>query len=120
VLVPTLQGLFRYYREAQTRRVGTLGEEKEMKVRAERQLLELDLAHKRGDLVELDAVEKAWENIIGALLQQLDVLPSKIESRYHTGLTPRALRDLLERELDELRTNVSKPAIHSKAESSKS
>jgi hypothetical protein len=100
----TLTGLFKYYRESATRRTGTLAEEREAKLRAERKLAELDLAKRTGELIELAAAERFTEALVAAFVNHLDPLPSKLASI--TGL-PHIKRPL-EDELDRIRTDLAR------------
>jgi hypothetical protein len=115
-LIRTLQGLFRYYREVQVKRTGRFEEERVGKMAADRRTAEVNLEKLLGALIETDTVYKAWETIISGAKQKFLALPNKIESQY--GNNPK-LRKILEREVDELCSDLSKPPDYDQPEGAK-
>lgn len=112
-LVRTLQGLFRYYREAQVKRTGRMEEERELKMAAERKMAELAYEKEVGAVLETDIVYKAWEGIILGAHQKILALPNKVESKY--GNDPR-LRKILDTEVDEICDDLSKAPDYEESE----
>ena len=78
-LVPTLQGLFRFYRESRERATGDLAAEKLAQTRARRMLDELKLETARGHTVQLDEV-KSYHATIAAKWDQLMRLKLEVEA----------------------------------------
>jgi len=112
-LVRTLQGLFRYYRESQTRRNGTLDEERQRKLTAERKSAELNYEREVEAVIETDIAYKAWEAIILGAKQKLLGLANKIESKHGNDAK---LRKILELEIDEICEDLSKPPDYSQSD----
>ena len=107
--LPTLQGLFRYYREALARKPTGFYKEREGKLRAERKLAALELEQKLKTLVEVDLVAAAWEAIVSTAAEKLTNLGSKIQSQYSAGLSGPEVKALVNREIDAIRADLAKP-----------
>lgn len=78
-LVPTLQGLFRFYRESRERATGDLAAEKLTKMRTERMIAELKLETQRGHTVQLDEV-KGYHANLAAKWDQLIRMKLEVEA----------------------------------------
>lgn len=87
-----------------------LNYERALLAREQRREKEIGNAKLRGDLLEMTAVDQAWEMIRSSVRQRILALPSKIESQSHLEPEPRAkLRKILDREIDDVLTELAKP-----------
>lgn len=87
-----------------------LNYERALLAREQRREKEIGNAKLRGDLLEMTAVDQAWEMIRSSVRQRIIALPSKIESQSHLEPEPRAkLRKILDREIDDVLTELAKP-----------
>src|SRR6266436_8105866 len=78
---PTLQGLFRRERDLREKSSAPLGKERQAKLKAERELLELHLAKAREQLRDVNEVSREWAAIVMLIRQKLLSLPSRLSPR---------------------------------------
>ena len=103
-LVPTLQGLFRFYRESRERATGDLAAEKLTKLRTERMIAELKLETQRGHTVQLDEVT-GYLATIGAKWDQLMRMKLEVEApMLLQGKSVAEMRVVLRKLASEIRT----------------
>lgn len=87
-----------------------LNYERALLAREQRRQKEIENGKLRDQLLEALAVDQAWEAIRGNVRQKILALPAKIESQSHLEPEARAkLRKLLDRETDDLLTELAKP-----------
>ena len=108
-LAPSVQGLFRYYREMRQRDKGDLAVEQLAKVKAERQAVELDLAAKQKTTVQLVDVEHVWTDAILSIRARWLQHGSKGEMAFPTWDDARACKAWLEAEAIDILTDLSGP-----------
>ena len=111
-LTPTIQGMFRYYRELQNRGNDEFAMERLRKTRAEANLAELKLSRERKESLEAQSVFKAWENILLTLRQKLLALPTKISPRIVYLNEQHEIEKELEQEITEALVDLSKPVAY--------
>lgn len=111
-LTPTIQGMFRYYRELQARGNDEFAMERLRKTRAEANLAELRLSKERKQSLDAATVVKAWENIILTLRQKLLSLPSKIAPRLVYMEHQHDIEQELEKEVSDTLIDLSKPVSY--------
>lgn len=111
-LTPTIQGMFRYYRELQARGNDEFAMERLRKTRAEANLAELRLSRERKESLDTKTVMKVWENIILTLRQKLLSLPSKVAPRLVYSEHQHDIEKELEKEVTETLTDLSKPVAY--------
>lgn len=84
--------------------------ERALLTRAQRIGVETDNAKSAGVLLEATAVDQAWEMIRSNVRQKILAMPAKIESQSHLEPEQRVkLRKLLDREIDDVLTELAKP-----------
>ena len=115
-LTPTIQGMFRYYRELQGRSNDEFALERLRKTRAEANLAELKLSRERKESLDAPSVFKAWENIILTMRQKLLSLPSKISPRLVYLEGQQEVEQELEKEITEALVDLSKPIAYENPE----
>ena len=87
-----------------------LNYERALLAREQRRQKEIENGKLRDQLLESLAVDQAWEAIRANVRQKILALPAKIESQSHLEPEARAkLRKLLDRETDDLLTELAKP-----------
>tara|TARA_Y100000593_G_scaffold50726_1_gene95394 strand:+ start:650 stop:1144 length:495 start_codon:yes stop_codon:yes gene_type:complete len=111
-LTLTIQGMFRYYRELQSRGTDEFAMERLRKTRAEANLAELRLSRERKESLDASAVTKAWENIVLTLRQKLLALPSKIAPRLVYLEKQHDIEEELEKEVTQTLVDLSKPVAY--------
>jgi len=109
---PTLQGMFRYYRELQHRGNNDFAMERLRKTRAEANLAEIRLAKERKDALDRHSVVRIWENIIMVIRQKLLALPSKIAPRLIYLDDQKLLEVELDKEICGALEDLSKPRTY--------
>ena len=111
-LTPTIQGMFRYYRELQGRSNDDFAMERLRKTRAEAHLAELRLSRERKESLDAQSVFKSWENILLTLRQKLLALPSKVAPRLVYLEHQHDIERELEKEVTETLVDLSKPIAY--------
>ncbi len=114
-LTPTLQGMFRYYRELQHRGNDDFAMERLRKTRAEANLAEIRLAKERKDALDRHSVIRTWENIIMVIRQKLLALPSKIAPRLIYMDDQKLVEVELDKEICGALEDLSKPQTYDDA-----
>ena len=114
-LTPTLQGMFRYYREQQHRGNDDLATERLRKTRAEANLAEIRLAKERKHALDKDSVFRCWENILMVIRQKILALPSKVAPRLVYMDDQKVIEDELEKEVTNALEELSKPQTYDDA-----
>ena len=108
-LGPTIQGLFRHFREMRQRDKGDLATEQLAKVKAERQAVELDLAAKQKTTVQLVDVEHIWTDSLLSVRARWLQAPAKLEMAFPTWESARDGKAWMEEEARDILTELSKP-----------
>jgi hypothetical protein len=111
-LTPTIQGMFRYYRELQSRTTDDFALERLRKTRAEANLAELRLSRERKESLDATSVFKAWENILLTLRQKILALPSKIAPRLVYLEHQHDIEAEMEKEVREALVDMAKPITY--------
>tara|TARA_Y100001934_G_scaffold169279_1_gene201184 strand:+ start:3270 stop:3797 length:528 start_codon:yes stop_codon:yes gene_type:complete len=109
---PTLQGLFRYYRDQQSKGSDEFATERLRKTRAEANLAEIRLHKERRNAFDRKAVLRTWENIIMVIRQKLLALPSKMSPRLAYMDDQKAIEADLEKEVRDALEELSKPQAY--------
>lgn len=87
-----------------------LNYERALLAREMRRQKEIENGKLRDQLLQASAVDQAWELIRSSVRQRILALPAKIESQSHLDPEARAkLRKLLDREVDDVLTELAKP-----------
>ena len=111
-LTPTIQGMFRYYREQAARGNDEFATERLRKTRAEANLAEIRLHKERRNAFDRKAVLRTWENIIMVIRQKLLALPSKVSPRLAYMDDQKAIEADLEKEVRDALEELSKPQAY--------
>lgn len=88
-LLPTIQGLFKYYRERGQRANGALFDEKLAKETADRKMAEIELGKATKALIKADDVERAWTHCMMAIRARLLQMPDKFSLAWATWQSAR-------------------------------
>lgn len=83
--------------------------EKLRKLREEADFYAIRNAQAKGELVPADKVRQEWEGIVLLVREKFLSLPGKVEARYQVGMTGVDLRQLMDREVDEVLQELSRP-----------
>lgn len=83
LLVPTLQGLFKYYREQQSEE-SPLNKKRLEKIQQEIDLGMVDLALRRNEVIEVETVFRVWENVAMAIRRT--ILMSDLTEKEKDGI----------------------------------
>ena len=111
-LAPTIQGMFRYYRDLAKQKANGYMEEREMKLRAERKLAEISLDKARRKSLDSGAVFRAWENVVLTVRQKLLGIAGKTSPSIAVITTQQEVQQELEREIREVLDELSKPITY--------
>ena len=114
-LVPTIQGMFRYFRDQMNRGNDEFALERLRKTRAEANLAEIRLAKERKHALDKDAVFRCWENILMVIRQKILALPSKVAPRLVYMDDQKVIEDELEKEVTNALEELSKPQTYDDA-----
>lgn len=113
----TLSGLLRWHRDQAAKKTGTLAEEKQRKLKAERMLIELHLRRENREALDADEVRRAWEFIGMNMRQRFMGLPAKIAPRLPFCKSVTEMEAALDLEVREILTELSRPIKFSGAAS---
>jgi hypothetical protein len=111
-LAPSIQGMFRYYRDLAKQKANGYMEEREMKLRAERQLAEIQLDKAKHKSLEARAVFRAWENIVLTVRQKLLGIAGKTSPTLAVMSTQQEIQAELEREIADVLIALAKPITY--------
>ena len=115
-LVPTIQGMFRYFRDQMNRGNDEFTLERLRKTRAEANLAEIRLAKERKDALDRKSVMRTWENIIMVIRQKVLALPSKVAPRMVYMDDQKVIEADLEKEVTAALESLAKPQTYDDAE----
>lgn len=115
-LVPTIQGMFRYFRDQMNRGNDEFTLERLRKTRAEANLAEIRLAKERKDALDRKSVMRTWENIIMVIRQKVLALPSKVAPRMVYMDEQKVIEADLEKEVTAALESLAKPQTYDDAE----
>lgn len=101
-LAPTIQGMFRYYREVSIRAKGTLNDSKLGKTEAERQLAELALKKANREVLPAKGVERAWSFLLQGVRSRWLQLPARSVLAFSLWSDARAAEAWLEKEVESI------------------
>lgn len=91
---------------------GDIDNEKLRLVRAQADTAEMERDKMRGELLEIETVARSWEDILLGVRQKFLGLSNKVESRYSVGMEGTDIRKLIDQEIDEILTDLSKPLVY--------
>jgi phage terminase Nu1 subunit (DNA packaging protein) len=114
-LTLTLQGMFRYYRDLQSRSNDEFAMERLRKTRAEANLAEIKLAKERKEALDCKSVMRTWENIAMVIRQKMLALPSKVAPRLVYMDDQKAIEADLDKEVTDSLEELSKPQTYDDA-----
>ena len=115
-LVPTIQGMFRYFRDQMNRGNDEFTLERLRKTRAEANLAEIRLAKERKEALDRKSVMRTWENIVMVIRQKVLALPSKIAPRMVYMDDQKVIEADLEKEVTAALESLAKPQTYDDAE----
>jgi len=116
-ITPTMQGMFRYYREQQNKGSSEFNLERLRKTRAEANLAEIRLAKETKHALDAKAVFRAWENIVLVVRQKLLSLPTKVAPRLVYEDNQQNIEAELDKEICDALEELSKPQAYDEAPS---
>ena len=115
-LVATIAGLFRHQDAMQARATSTLSEERLKKLRAEREIKEIELARARGDVMETGLVELTWSNIILPVRERILSMASRLAPRLEICKGQAEIESVLGKEMRDILEEMSRPVFYEKKE----
>jgi hypothetical protein len=115
-LTPTIQGMFRYFRDQMNRGNDEFGIERLRKTRAEANLAEIRLAKERKDAFDRKSVLRCWENIVMVIRQKVLAIPSKVAPRLVYMDDQKAIEADLDKEVTSALEELSKPQTYDNPE----
>jgi phage terminase Nu1 subunit (DNA packaging protein) len=96
-LVPVVQAYVRWLRDRPER-----GSDRERHLKAKADLLELELARRRGEMVPLPMVQERLERVLGSMAATLNAAPSRYGPILSPG-NPKRGQEILEQVVGEMR-----------------
>ncbi len=82
------------------------------KAAADAEMFEMKRDKMKDLLLDLPTAERTWENIVLGVRQKILGLPTKLESQFVEGMKTKDLRTILDTEVDEILTDLSKPVTY--------
>lgn len=73
-------------------------------------------AKEEGAVIEVSVVSQAWLEVAVVIAQKLELIPTKFESRYVMGMEAKDARAIIEQELEDVRSDLSKPISYKEPE----
>jgi len=107
--LPWVRGFIKYHDERAERKTSSIADEKQKKLCAERQLVEIALARAKGDVLDAGLVEKEWSETILLCRQKLLNIPSKVAPRLLYVKTQQEMEAEIQKEIDEALAELSQP-----------
>ena len=105
----TIAGLLRWHRDQINKRTGTLTEEKQRKLTAERKLIELHLRRENRKVLDAVDVKRAWEFVCMTIRQRFIGLPAKVAPRLPFCKSVNEMESALDTEVREILNELSRP-----------
>lgn len=85
----------------------TYSEARARKTRAEADMHEMKAAERSGELLPVEDVARAWADLAGVVVAQLDALPARLAPLVASIEDPQACRTLIEDEIRALRGRIA-------------
>ncbi len=115
-LTPTIQGMFRYFRDQMNRGNDEFNLERLRKTRAEANLAEIRLAKERKEALDRKSVLRIWDNIVMVIRQKILAIPSKVAPRLVYMDDQKVIESDLEKEVTDALEELSKPQTYDHSE----
>jgi hypothetical protein len=106
-LAPTIQGMFRFYREHSMRAKGTLNDSKLGKTEAERQLAELALKKATREVLPTKGVERAWSFLLQGVRARWLQMPARSVLAFSLWTDARAAETWMEKEVESILADLA-------------
>lgn len=119
-LTPTIQGLFRYYREQRERSKGKLGEEILARTVADRELAEIEVAKAKGLTLDARQVETVWTELLMAARRKWLQLPPKAGIRFLIFASAKDCEAWIEDEVRDILSELAAAPEYGKAKKEES
>jgi len=106
-LAPTIQGMFRFYREVSIRHRGTLSDAKLGKTDAERKLAELALKKALREVLPAKAVARSWSYLLQGVRVRWLQMPARAVLAFSLWADSRAAEAWLEKEVESILADLA-------------
>jgi len=110
---PTLAGIIRFHKDQWAKRTGTMAEEKQRLIKAQRQMVELHLSRERGETLDANEVQRAWAFIVMTIRQRFMGMAAKLAPRlpFCKGVTE--MEKMIDSDSREILADLSRPIKNS-------
>jgi hypothetical protein len=112
--VKSIQGVIKYLKDQCDKSTQPLADARQGKAKAQQELLEIQLAKAKKELLDAVQVKREWQNVVLTIRQKLLSLPNRLAPRLSRAGTIQALSTEIETEvlaiLLELSRNADEPA----------
>lgn len=113
----TLLGLIEHYFKLREKQGGGLAAENHRIAVANRRIKEVEAARVEGTVEEISEIERSRVALVMFVRQRLLGIPAKLAPRLAAFNTPAQIQSALEKEIEEILTQLSEPAFIARADS---